>query len=56
MLCTVAMLLTMNEALFHHGPARVELLTLYAGMMGVPFVLKADARRRERNREKEDEE
>ena len=49
LLCVVAVILTIHEAVFHTGPVRVEFLTIYAGMMGIPFVLKADQRRRSKN-------
>jgi hypothetical protein len=43
--------LTIYEALGHRGPERPALLVLYAAMMGLPFVLRADELRRQMNRE-----
>lgn len=34
--------LTVNEALFREGPERPYLYILFAGMMGLPFVLGVD--------------
>lgn len=39
--------LTINEAVLRQGPERPTLLALYAGMMGLPAILKADAFRRQ---------
>lgn len=36
--------LTIYEAVFHDGPERWGLLVLYAGMMGLPLVLRGDER------------
>lgn len=44
--------LTVNEALFHVGPERPSLLILFAGMMGVPAMLKYDELRRGKRDEK----
>ena len=37
--------LTVNEALWHHGPERPTLLLVFAAMMGLPVVLRADEKR-----------
>lgn len=37
------LLLLVYEAVLYPGPPRGELILIYAGMMGVPFVRKADA-------------
>lgn len=42
----VGLLLTVNEAVFRTGPERPSLLVLFAAMMGLPFVLRADEMRR----------
>ena len=38
--------LTINEAVFHNGPERPSLLVLYAGMMGLPAIIRYDEQRR----------
>lgn len=43
--------LTINEALIREGQERPSLIMLYAGMMGLPAVLRADERRRTPSRE-----
>lgn len=41
----VALSLIIHEAVFHTGPERYGLLTLYATMLGLPLWIRADARR-----------
>lgn len=45
-LFVVGLALTINEAFFYDGPERTNLLILYAGMMGLPFVLRYEELRR----------
>lgn len=45
-LFAVGLGLTVNEAIFHGGPERPSLLVLYAGMMGLPAVMRFDELRR----------
>ncbi len=44
-----AVLLTIYEAILRSGDARATLLALYAAMMGLPAVLRADEARRNRD-------
>lgn len=48
-----ALLLTIFEAVIRSGPERPSLLALYAAMMGLPFVLRADEARRKRSDEED---
>lgn len=45
-LFTTGLALIVNEAVLRSGPERPTLLVLYAGMVGLPAVLRADDRRR----------
>ena len=38
--------LTFNESLFHKGEPRTDLLVLFGAMMGLPFVLRADSKKK----------
>lgn len=40
------LLLTVNESVVHQGPERPTLLLLFAAMMGLPFILRADEQRK----------
>lgn len=53
-LFTAGLFLTIHEAVLRSGPERPALLAMYAGMMGLPAILQADAKRRE-NAEEERE-
>lgn len=37
--------LTMNEAIFRHGPERPYMIMLFAGMMGLPLYLRNDEKK-----------
>ena len=37
--------LTINEALIRSGPERPSMLVLFAAMMGLPFILRADEKK-----------
>lgn len=45
LLVVAGIALTANEAIFYQGPERWGLYMLYAGMMGLPVMLRSDDHR-----------
>lgn len=46
-LLTVGIVLTINEAVIRSGEPRPYLLTLFAGMMGMPIVFRSDEKKKD---------